>query len=101
MTAGQSLTATPGVAPAKAVPTPKAVTPPLDTAQAKAILRNARPAVAYCLCGCEGLTKGRFVPGHDAKLKSRLAATVADGTPAAATAAADALVAFGWDTPAS
>jgi hypothetical protein len=25
-----------------------------------------------CLCGCGGATKSRFVPGHDAKLKSIL-----------------------------
>lgn len=34
-----------------------------------------------CWCGCEGLTKGgRFLPGHDAKLKGRLTGTVKNAT---------------------
>ena len=34
-----------------------------------------------CWCGCEGMTKGgRFLPGHDAKLKGRLTKMVKDTT---------------------
>lgn len=41
--------------------------------------RSATPQ--DCWCGCEGLTKGgRFLPGHDAKLKGRLTGTVKDAT---------------------
>lgn len=29
-------------------------------------------ASSSCLCGCGGVTGGRFVPGHDSKLKSAL-----------------------------
>jgi hypothetical protein len=39
------------------------------------IAANARPAHSPCLCGCGELTKGRFAPGHDAILKSRLSQT--------------------------
>lgn len=36
-----------------------------------------RPTSGVCECGCEGKTKGgRFVPGHDAKLASRLVALI-------------------------
>lgn len=83
----------------------------LDPARTAWILRNARPAVSSCLCGCGGTTKGRFQPGHDATLKESLKATIAaddggdaeiPGTPAAAAAdARAALSTFGWDTPAA
>lgn len=50
------------------------------------IRKNARPAVAPCLCGCGGTTKGRFMPGHDATLKATLEAHGDKTT----------LAAFGW-----
>jgi hypothetical protein len=35
--------------------------------------RTIKPRPRKCKCGCEGVTKGgRFLPGHDATLKSRL-----------------------------
>ncbi len=38
-------------------------------------VKKSKPQVA-CWCGCGGLTKSRFVPGHDAKLASRAKAVV-------------------------
>lgn len=83
------------VAPAETAPVEekknktKKAWPAMDDARTEWVLRNARPAIAPCLCGCGGTTKGRFVPGHDATLKETLKATDTD-------AARDALVAFGW-----
>ncbi len=46
-----------------------------------------------CLCGCEGQTKGgRFLPGHDAKLKKALVA----GARAGKKRAANKLEKLGW-----
>jgi hypothetical protein len=75
--------------------------PALSDEEAAWVLANARPAEAACLCGCGGVTKGRFVPGHDAVLKSRLARTAAQDTgqtdgPDAAWDAHASLVVFGW-----
>jgi hypothetical protein len=58
-------------------PAPFADTPE-DKARLAWIAANARPALSPCLCGCGELTKGRFAPGHDAVLKSRLAQTPGD-----------------------
>ena len=42
-------------------------------------------AVTTCLCGCEGSPKaGRFLPGHDARLKSDLVKTALGGSKRAA-----------------
>lgn len=60
------------------------------------VVRNARPAMNNCLCGCGSVTKGRFFPGHDATLKRELSATVAHGTDEAKALAAEALDKFGW-----
>jgi hypothetical protein len=68
----------------------------LTSAQAKNIADNARPANAPCMCGCGGLTKGRFFPGHDATLKAALHVTVKTGSPAAKKQATRALANFGW-----
>lgn len=63
---------------------------------------HARPAASPCLCGCGELTKGRFVPGHDARLKERLRATLGErkdtpaGSAKAQKAAKAALETFGW-----
>ena len=46
-----------------------------------------------CECGCGGTTRGgRFIPGHDAKLKSRLLKDMANGD----TAAMEELERRGW-----
>ena len=74
---------------------PKKEKPVLTAETASWVRANARPAVSPCLCGCGGETKTRFVPGHDAKLKSLLTATIAAGGPAAADAQA-AQDTFGW-----
>ena len=68
----------------------------LDAATAKQIASIARPASTPCLCGCGGLTKGRFFPGHDATLKAALHVTVASGSKAAKQHAQAALDSFGW-----
>jgi len=60
------------------------------------VVANARPAESDCLCGCGGKTKGRFVPGHDAKLKSELMATAEFGTDEQKAQANAALATFGW-----
>lgn len=66
--------------------------PILDKERSAWILEHARPAVAPCLCGCGGTTKGRFVPGHDATLK----ATLQQNADAGNVTAAEALATFGW-----
>jgi hypothetical protein len=48
------------------------------TKQAEPQAQTAPNAGHTCLCGCGSPTKGRFVPGHDARLKSRLINTVLD-----------------------
>jgi hypothetical protein len=67
----------------------------MTTEAAKWVAENARPRESSCLCGCGGLTKTRFVPGHDALLKRSLAAT-AESKGAAAKHAKAALETFGW-----
>lgn len=49
-----------------------------------------------CGCGCGASVTRRYRPGHDAKHKSNLFATLT-GAPLAATRAADLLTEFGWD----
>lgn len=64
-----------------------------------------RQAPAPCLCGCGAFPKGgrsRFVPGHDAKLKSRLSFAAryqGDDEDSLATKAEaeEALAALGWE----
>jgi hypothetical protein len=68
----------------------------MDADLAAWVAEHARPAESQCLCGCGGTTKGRFVPGHDALLKERLAATVLLGTDDASAQATIALAAFAW-----
>jgi hypothetical protein len=48
--------------------------------------------VKYCECGCGGTTKSRFVPGHDAKMKSRLLQAMRAGD----ESAMDELINRGW-----
>lgn len=43
------------------------------------------PEQRHCDCGCGAVVRARFLPGHDAKLKSRLLREVATGQEAAAT----------------
>lgn len=64
----------------------------LDADRAAWVAANARPAISTCLCGCGGTTKGRFVPGHDAKLKVALETGVAAGCENSIAAMAT----FGW-----
>lgn len=68
----------------------------LNAGQLKQLIKNARPALAPCLCGCGNVTKGRFFPGHDATLKAALHVTEKSGNPAAKKHAKAALTAFGW-----
>lgn len=87
-------------APAPEADAPKAKTPktpPLSPEAAAWVAEHARPAVATCLCGCGGETKGRFVPGHDALLKRDLAVTAEHAdTPETRELAKAALLTFGW-----
>jgi hypothetical protein len=69
--------------------------PVLTTQEAKLIADAARPAETPCLCGCGRMTKGRFFPGDDAKLKAILERTAA-GKNGGSKHAQRALVAFGW-----
>lgn len=55
---------------------------------------RALPGLATCACGCGGFARERFLPGHDAKLKSRLWRQVRDGQEAL-----DALQRMGWQAP--
>lgn len=71
---------------------------PLTGERLAFVVENARPAQTPCLCGCGELTKGRFFPGHDAVLKTRLAATVERGSAEDAALAMSALASFGWET---
>lgn len=41
--------------------------------------KKASVGTVLCACGCGGLTGREFCPGHDAKLKSRLAVDAAAG----------------------
>lgn len=66
--------------------------PALPAERAAWVAKHARPAVASCLCGCGGTTKGRFVPGHDATLKESLKTGAAAGDKASKAA----LATFGW-----
>lgn len=60
------------------------------------VRENARPANPLCSCGCGKKTKGgRFVPGHDAQLRSELETIVEAGGPSARPAR-EALKRFGW-----
>jgi hypothetical protein len=75
----------------------KASRPPLDLEEATWVAANARPASSSCLCGCKETTKGRFAPGHDAILKTRLHTTAEGDNAETAELANAALVTFGWD----
>lgn len=49
-----------------------------------------------CLCGCGGHPKGRFLPGHDAKLKGRLKKEALGEDSSVAAAAIARLASLGW-----
>lgn len=51
-----------------------------------------------CGCGCGGKTKGgKFLPGHDMKLKSALITSIKEGKAAERTKALKTAESFGWD----
>lgn len=67
-----------------------------DTKTAKARTKKTAPKTKAQKCsdGCGGMTKGgRFLPGHDAKLKSRLIGSAASGS----AKAVDELKKLGWE----
>jgi hypothetical protein len=74
----------------------KEQTAPMSAERAAWVAANARPKNAPCLCGCGGLTKTRFVPGHDALLKRDLVATEERGDKKAKAATKAARETFGW-----
>lgn len=49
-----------------------------------------------CLCGCGGHPKGRFLPGHDAKLKGRLKKEALGEDSDIAATAVKRLASLGW-----
>jgi hypothetical protein len=50
-----------------------------------------------CECGCGGMTRGgKFIPGHDSKMKSRLLQELSN--PETRQAAADTMIERGWAT---
>lgn len=56
--------------------------------------RVVRPAEGICTCGCEGKTKGgRFLPGHDARLKSALRKSILAGS----LEARQRMIILGWE----
>jgi hypothetical protein len=66
----------------------------LDRARRTRKPRQPRPSSGVCICGCAGTTKGgRFLPGHDAKLKSALRARIAEGDEAARAR----MIELGWE----
>jgi membrane protein involved in colicin uptake len=62
--------------------------------------KDEKPAKVQndCGCGCKGKTFRRFLPGHDAKLKSQLLNTAVDpkATPAQVRTAEKQLTDLGW-----
>lgn len=58
---------------------------------------GAQPIQRVCLCGCGAVVRRRFLPGHDARLKSRLLRLWANGD----VDAAEQLRALGWADPSS
>lgn len=69
--------------------------PALTAKRTKWVKENARTAESLCLCGCGDMTKSRFVPGHDAKLRRMLDEVEAAGGPTARVAR-EAKRRFGW-----
>jgi hypothetical protein len=66
----------------------------------KAAKPKAQPHPCECGCGEQTITgRARFIPGHDARLKSQLIAAVLDGSPAEARKAEARLVKLGWAGP--
>jgi len=55
--------------------------------------RQTKIKAPQCLCGCDGYTKGgRFLPGHDAKLKKALVSDALSGK----KRAVNKLAKLGW-----
>ena len=80
---------------------------PVRTLPYTPLVRSSRPAITppvsatadvgssgerLCMCGCRAVVRRRFLPGHDAKLKSRLLGRQANGD----VDAADQLRELGW-----
>ena len=59
--------------PAAGLPAPRThVTRLSRMARAERLESTASTSANTCLCGCGAVVERRFLPGHDAKLKSRL-----------------------------
>lgn len=69
---------------------------PSTRAKAKPKRTTESVSVKECLCGCGGSPKGRFLPGHDAKLKGRLKKEALGDDAEIATAAVKRLASLGW-----
>lgn len=59
--------------------------PPISTEDPTPVRENSvsPPTGRKCRCGCGSPVKNRFLPGHDAKLKSRLVKDARSGKEAA------------------
>lgn len=57
-------------------PSSKRIWEPIPMEDLNWLHQHARAAKSPCLCGCGELTASRFAPGHDARLKERLKATL-------------------------
>lgn len=70
----------------------------METTQTTALeaLAAALAGQKTCECGCGQAVARRFLPGHDARLKSALVQSVAAGSLCAREAAAQALLDRGW-----
>lgn len=56
---------------------------PIDAAidEATTEVKNTKPKLNHCLCGCGGTTRKTFAPGHDARLKGWMLANIREGRP--------------------
>lgn len=62
--------------------------------------KPAKPKSQECGCECGGSTKGgRFLPGHDARLKSELRRTATEGKAPEKRSAIKRLEELGWSVP--
>lgn len=81
-------------APSRVTPPPRSTKPAPEKPKAQPETSSAN----RCLCGCGGETRSRFVPGHDAKLKSQLTNIALDPTVSAKerARAAKRMEELGW-----
>lgn len=68
------------------------------TKEADATVETEAAEKPLCACGCGERTKGgKFLPGHDMKLKSRLISAIKEGPAAERKKALKEAETHGWD----